>query len=52
MEKFLQKAKKNASILSTINGEKKKKVLYDMADELERYIDIIYKLYTNIYNLY
>ncbi|WP_281950932.1 glutamate-5-semialdehyde dehydrogenase [Nitrosophilus kaiyonis] len=41
MEEFLKRAKKSASILSTINGEKKKKVLYDMADELERNIDTI-----------
>ena len=41
MEEFLQKAKKSASVLLSLNGEKKKKVLFDMALELEKNLDYI-----------
>jgi len=41
MEEFLSKAKKSAAVLSTISGEKKKKVLNEMADALERNLDVI-----------
>jgi len=35
MEDFLKKAKESSSILSTLSGEKKNKILLDMADALE-----------------
>jgi len=41
MEEFLSRAKKSAAVLSTISGEKKKKVLNEMADALERNLDYI-----------
>jgi len=41
MKEFLEKAKKSKSVIATLNGEVKNKVLNEMADSLEKNIEAI-----------